>query len=686
MHDDFFELGGHSLLAVRLISAVRKAFTVEMPIGDVFDYPTIALLAEQIEKKSSDIVIPSIEIVQSRPERIPLSFSQERLWFIDQLEGSVQYHITSILRLKGKLNTEALCYSLQQIINRHEILRTTIREDDGQAYQYINSKDKWELHTIENPVDIENAKSLERYIKQIVNRPFDLANDHMLRADLIKLRDQEHILIITLHHIASDGWSASVIVKELVELWRAYEENRRPFLPELPLQYADFAMWQRNYIQGEVLEKKLRFWRENLQGVQPLELPTDYVRPLMQSTKGAFSRFTVDKEISDAIKQLAQKEGASLFMTLLAAFKVLLFRYSGQSDICVGTPIAGRQQQELEGLIGFFVNTLALRSELTDSISFRELLQQVRANTLKAYEHQEVPFEKVVETVVKERQLSRSPLFQVMFILQNTPEIDELHLKEMELIREVKEHDTTKFELTFSITESPGGMNGAVEYCSDLFNDQTIQRMIVHFKELLNSVIKDPNRDIATLPMLTVSEEQELLMSFNDTAKAFPEEKSIIDLFEEQVEKTPDSQAVVFENKSITYYQLNTRSNQLAHYLRTRGVKENTLVPISIERRIEMVIGVLAILKAGGAYVPVDPDYPVERIVYMIEDINANLILSSKESRVNIRNAEQIEILELDDDWSKIEDNQKIIRQAFIGLIICNTFFIPLVQQVGQKA
>lgn len=659
MHDDFFELGGHSLLAVRLISLIRKAFTVEMPIGDIFDYPTVALLAKQVEKQSGQTLLPTIEIANPRPDKIPLSFSQERLWFIDQLEGSVQYHISAVLNLKGTLSQEALAFALQNIINRHEVLRTVIREEDGRGYQFIQNKDAWQLNIVDGTAYNKDLNALQQFIRELVNQPFNLAHDYMLRADLIKIGNEQYTLVVTLHHIASDGWSASIIVKELVELYNAFYENRPAELPILPLQYADFAIWQREYLQGEVLKNKLAYWKENLYGVEPLQLPTDFVRPVVQSTRGASARFNIDKDLVTGIQQLSQQQGTSVFMTLLTAFKVLLYRYSGQQDICVGTPIAGRQQQELEGLIGFFINTLALRSEITDTISFAGLLQQVRATTLKAYEHQELPFEKVVEVVAQEREISRSPVFQVMFILQNTPPVDDLRLGKVELSREMNEHDKTKFELMFSMSELAEGMNGTVEYCADLYTAETIGKMITHFKALLQAVVTAPQQQVGLLPMLSPAEEQQLLIDFNDTATSYPSEKSIIDLFEKQVEKTPQSIALDFEGKQLTYQQLNERSNQLAHYLRGLGINENTLIPICIERSIDVIVAVIAILKAGGAYVPVDPDYPLERVQYMIADINAPVIISSKESSKNIQKDNGAKVLEIDSDWTEIEKQPK---------------------------
>ncbi len=660
VEDDFFDLGGHSLLAIRLIAAIRKAVKVEMEISDIFNYPTIALMAKQVEKQSGKTVLPSIAAQTSRPEHIPLSFSQERLWFIDQLEGSIPYHIPAVFRLKGLFNKDALHYALQQIINRHEVLRTVIREEDGLAYQYINPKDEWQLTCEDGAQFKENREAFQQHIRQLINKPFDLAYDHMLRANLVRLQDTEHVLVVTLHHIASDAWSASVIVKELLELWKAYEEGREAALPVIPLQYADFAIWQRNYLQGEILENKLAFWKKHLEGVEPLQLPTDYGRPLVQSTKGAFTRFFIDKEIAAGLQRLSQQEGASLFMTLLAAFKVLLFRYSGQQDICVGTPIAGRQQQELEGLIGFFINTLALRSELSDTISFKELLQQVRTNTLAAYEHQDVPFEKVVEAVVKERELSRSPLFQVMFILQNTPPVDDLRLGTLELIREANEHDTTKFELTFSMVESADGLNGAVEYCAELYNEETIQQMVTHFKELLQHIVKQPLQSISSLPMLTSEEKHCLLVDFNDTQSAIPSGKSIIELFDEQVAKNPAKVAIVFESKEITYGQLHQQSGQLANYLLRKGVRKETLVPICIERSIEMIVAIMGILKAGAAYVPIDPGYPMERISYILKDTAAGLVLTSSNSISTLPAIENLPCICVDSDWPHISKEETV--------------------------
>ncbi|MBK8551797.1 MAG: amino acid adenylation domain-containing protein [Ignavibacteria bacterium] len=677
IHDDFFELGGHSLLAVRLISAIRKAFNVEMPIGDIFDYPTVALLSGQLEVQSDAEVLPAIEVIKERPQRIPLSFSQERLWFIDHLEGSVQYHVPSVLRLTGKLNTEALERSLRSIIERHEVLRTVIREEEGVGYQFIKDSEGWSLETIDGKEYSEDKDKdkLQSYIKQLISTPFNLSEDYMLRAQLIKMSEEDHVLAVTLHHIASDGWSTSVIVKELVELYGAFEEGREPKLQPLPLQYADYAMWQRKYLQGEVLEKKLEYWKENLAGSEPLQLPTDFNRPAMQSIRGAVAGFKIEKDISDKLNKISQENGTTLFMTLLAALNVLLYRYSSQHDICIGTPVAGRQQQNLEGLIGFFINTLALRSEVNGNEGFKDLLQKIKATTLKAYEYQDVPFEKVVDAVVKDRDQSRTPIFQVMFVLQNTPDIPKLQLGNVMLSKEGHEHTSAKFDLTVNINETAQGFVGNIQYCTDLFNADTINRMIEHFKELLKSIVLNPEQNVGEMSMLTKEELHMLRVEFNNTKVDFQTDKTPIDLFEEHAEKTPDSPAIFFGSEKLTYKELNERSNKLAHYLISKGVKDETLIPICMDRSAGMIIGILGVLKSGGAYVPVDPEYPDERIRFMLEDTDAAIVLSSKSFRSKIPVSEKIEIIEIGGDWSKIDkmsyDNpDKIIKPDQLAYVI----------------
>ena len=658
IHDNFFELGGHSLLAMRVISSVRNDIGAELAIKDLFLNPNIADLALQIETQKKKSLLPPIE-VQPRPELIPLSFSQERLWFIDRLVGSIQYHLPAVIRLKGKLNTEALENALKSIINRHEVIRTVIQEINGKGYQKIKEKDGWNLQIIDEPKYKEDKNELQSKINQLIIAPFDLTKDYMLRCQLIKLDIDEYIFVMTMHHIASDGWSISIIVNELKEFYKAFEENREADLKPLQIQFADYSIWQKNYLQAEVLDEKIDYWKKQLQSAEPLELPYDYTRPSVQSIKGAVYGFSIDNELSDAIKKLSKDNGATIFMTLLAALNVMLYRYSGQNDISVGTPIAGRMQEETEELIGFFINTLTLRNEIYNETSFIDLLNKVKATTLEAYEHQDVPFEKVVETVVKQRDQSRSPLFQVMFVFQNTPEAKQLQLGEVELTFQEYEYTTSMFDFTLNMFETPQGLQGSFQYCTDLFSEDTIKRMIVHFNELLRSIVKKPDEKAGLLPMLSESEENIILSDFKGIESDYPKDKTILDLFEEQAAKTPGNTALVLNNSAMTYKELNERSNKLAFYLIEKGLKEESFVPICIERSFEMIVGIIGILKAGGAYVPVDPEYPEERIRFVIEDTKASFVISSNESSSKIPSVNNVEIIKIDEKNTGIE-NQSV--------------------------
>lgn len=588
----------------------------------------------------------------ARPRRIPLSFSQERLWFVDQLEGSVQYHMPAILRLKGGLDTEALAYALQQMVRRHEPLRTVIRQQDGEVSQELLTPDGWRLRRRE--IGQIEPQALDQQIEELIVSPFDLSKDYMLRADLLALDDGEYILVVTVHHIASDGWSLSIIVRELVEMYAAYIEGREALLPALPVQYADYAIWQRKYLSGEVLEKKLDYWRRQLEGVSALELPTDHVRPLTVSTRGATLVYHIDKELVDLLRTLSQRQGVSLFMTLLAGFKALLYRYSGQRDICVGSPIAGRQQQETEGLVGFFINTLALRSDLSGDPTIAQLLQQVRETTLSAYEHQDVPFEKIVEVVVKERDISRHPLFQVMFALQNIPEVPELRLGETELSSEKYGYTVVKFDLTFFIAETPEGLRIGIVYRTDLFEEETMRRMGGHYEQLLRSIVADPYKKVGELEMLTLGERFELLEEFSGDGVVYEKGRTVVELFGEQALRSPEAVAVVYEGYSLSYGELDRRSNQVGRYLRGQGVVVGTLVPLCMERSWEMVVGILGIMKAGGAYVPVDPAYPGERIRYMVEDSGGEIVLSSGGSFSLPDGLSGIRVIDVARDWAEI--------------------------------
>ena len=578
---------------------------------------------------------------------VPLSFSQERLWFIHNMEGSLLYHLPTILRLRGRLNREALSKALQEIVLRHEVLRTVFIEKEGRPYQVIRDAEDWKLDLIEGATYKEEPEGLQQYIAGLAKKPFDLSKDFMLRGALIRLSEQEHVVVVTMHHIASDAWSMPIIVREVMELYRAYDQGETPGLKPLDLQYADYSVWQRNYLQGEVLDKKLGYWKNKLGGVEPLGMPTDYPRPAVRSSRGASQQFRIEKELTGKLQQMSQQTGASLFMTLLSAYNILLYRYSGQSDIAVGTSIANRSRQEVEALIGFFVNTLTLRSELSDDISFSDLLSKVKATTMEAYEHQDVPFEKVVEAVVKERDPGRSPLFQVMLVLINTPESEQLQLGELQLSREPFVSNVSKFDITFFINESGGVMHGAVEYSTDIDNAETISGMIAHFKALLESAVSHPQEKIGRLKMLTEAEEEAIKKLSGETKVYAGDDQTVISIFEEQVSKTPEAIALVFEREKVTYGDLNQRANGLADTLISSGVKQGDLVPLLMERGSEMITAILGIMKAGAGYVPVDTSFPEDRIAFMLEDSKAKVVVTTGEASSKLPSSYQGEQIDL---------------------------------------
>ncbi|URC11724.1 non-ribosomal peptide synthetase [Flavobacterium sp. B183] len=652
IHDNFFELGGHSLLATRLVSMIRKDLKREVSIREVFEHTTISELGTHLSSQSEGVLLPVITRGE-RPERIPLSYSQERLWFLDQLQGSTEYHIPIVLSLEGALEISLLEQTLHGIVSRHEVLRSMLLSEEGIAYQQIISAEGWSLDT----EIISDELVLKNQIADYVNQPFDLSKDYKLRACLYTLGNQKYVLACVFHHIASDGWSEGILVNEFTQLYSALQSNSTPNLPTLHLQYADYAIWQRNYLEGAVLEDQLSYWESKLSDVSTLSLPTDYPRPSVPSNAGAAVSLALDQKLKTSLNAICKEEGVTLFMLLLSAFKILLSRYSGQEDICVGTPIANRTQAELEGMIGFFVNTLALRSDLSGDPSFRDVLSRVKQTTLEGYDHQLTPFEKVVDRVVTSRDRSMSPLFQVMFVLQN--EGDNQVQKENELhdiIISGYEFDTvsSKFDLTFSASENNNGISLVLNYCTALFDKATIESMLLHYQELVQSIVGNIKQPISTLSMLTQAEEHQLLNVFNNTEAAYPSDKTIVDLFEEQVKQTPNAVAVVYEDEKLTYKELNQRSNQLAYYLREQGVKPDALVGICLERSLEMLIGILGILKSGGAYVPIDPEYPTDRIAYMLKDAGIDLVVSSQTSCNVINRGEDISVLCLDKDWELI--------------------------------
>ena len=578
---------------------------------------------------------------RTRDAELPLSYAQQRLWFLDQFEpNSAFYNIPMALRLVGNLKQAALEQSLQEIIHRHEALRTNFITVDGKPSQIIQTETTWIVSVVDlkylSTLVLSEAEVTEQEItsqqlaQQQVTQPFDLAKGTLIRATLVVLSETEHVLLVYMHHVVSDGWSMGVFVQELAALYNAYAQGQPSPLAPLPIQYADFAIWQRQWLQGEVLQSQLSYWQQQLKDAPALlSLPTDRPRPPEQTYHGTHQEFALSFELTSQLTKLSQEKGCTLFMTLLAAFDTLLYRYTGTEDILVGSPIANRDRSEIEGLIGFFVNTLVMRTDLAGNPSFSELLLRVREMAMEAYTHQDLPFEMLVEALQPERDLSHTPLFQVMFVLQNAPTF-ELELTGLTVSPLLIKGTTSRFDLTLSMENTATGLVGWWEYNTDLFDASTIERMTGHFVTLLEGIIANPKERISQLPLLTEVEQQQLLVEWNDTEVDYPLHKCIHQLFEEQVELTPDAVAVEFQNQQLTYKQLNYRANQLAHYLRSWGVGADVLVGLCVERSLEMVIGLLGILKAGGAYVPLDPKYPSDRLSFILDDTQVKVLLTQQ--------------------------------------------------------
>jgi amino acid adenylation domain-containing protein len=606
---------------------------------------------------------PALEPIQPIPREgdLPLSFGQQRLWFLDQLEGgSATYNEFFALNVNGSLQITALEQTLTEMVRRHEILRTTFPMRNGIPVQAIAPTQPVPLPMVDlqQLLEVEQAAEVRRLAIEEQTRPFDLSNDPLLRATLLRLAEESYVLLLNMHHIVCDGWSMGIFIRELSALYEAFSKGALSPLPELPIQYADFAHWQRQWLQGEVLAAHLAYWRQQLAGAPPvLELPTDRPRSAVQTFRGATQFLALPKPLSQKLKVLSQRWGVTLFMTLLAAFQTLLYRYTGHSNICVGTPIANRNRSEIEGLIGFFVNTLVLHTDLSGNPSFPELLGRVRQVALGAYAHQDLPFEQLVEVLQPDRSLSHQPLFQVMFVvhdaLMTTLELSGVTLSSLEM-----DSETAKFDLTLSIADGEQGLMGSLEYNTDLFETATITRMLGHFQTLLEGIVANPEQRLSDLPLLTQAERHTLLVEWNDTEVDYPKDICIHQLFEAQVERTPDAIAVVFEDKQLTYRELNRRANQLAHHLRSLGIGPEALVGICVERSLEMVVGLLGILKAGGAYVPLDPAYPQERLTFMLEDSQVPVLLTQLQL-VEKLPEHQARVICLDADWDTITSNRE---------------------------
>jgi amino acid adenylation domain-containing protein len=658
INDNFFELGGHSLLAAQIVARLRREFGYDLPLRVLFECPTISLIAECPAIAGlplADIVSRSIQPVERNGEA-PLSFTQQQFWLLGQSEpDSASYNVRTAIKIAGFLNIQKLRQALTDLVDRHEILRTNIVVSEGSPMQLIKPSMNvvLDVSDLRQLSEAERAAEIKRVLAAEADTRFDLGQGPLWRSQLMQLGDAEQVLILTIHHIICDGWSVGVLLRELVTLYENSNDEHGGSLPPLPIQYADFAVWQRTRLDEKTLAPSLRYWRQQLAGASPrLDLPTDYPRPETPALHGARLSIKVPAEISQALKTFSQQQGTTLFMTLLAAFQILLFRYSGQEDVVVGTPVAGRIMLETESLIGAFVNTLVLRGQFLGNPTCSEYLSTVRETTLGAFSHQDVPFEKLVQELNPERSLNRSPLFQVMFALKNSPAAD-LRAEGLTLTPLKLNSVTSKFDLSLEAEEDADGLCLSCEYNADLFVPATIERMLGHLQNLLEAILADPAQRVADLPLLGPAEREKVLVEWNETRGDILDGVCIHQLFEAQVEKTPAAIAAEFNGCQMSYAELNERTNRLAHYLRRQGVGPEVLVGICVDRSLEMLVAMLGVLKAGGAYVPLDPAYPRERITFMIEDAGLTLVLTQESLVANLAGCETC-LISIDDDWKTI--------------------------------
>ncbi len=619
------------------------------------------LLLRKLQAKRGEA--PDLQEIPRRKDaaRFPLSYSQKQLWFLQQLDrASSFYNISAALRLQGKLDVSALAESLSQVITRHEVLRAKIITENGEPVQTIEPPYdlRFSVTNLEDPDPAKREELIRMLAKEEAHRPFDLAKDRLIRASLLRVDDSEHVLLLTMHHIVADGWSIGVMIREIALLYEALIRGLASPLPKLSIQYADYAQWQLDRLQGDILEKQLSHWRQVLDPMPPvLELPIDKPRPAIQTFKGAHQSFAVSSDLSKALYALGREEHATLFMTLLTAFAALLSRYSGQEDFCVGTPIANRDRAEIQGLIGYFVNTLTIRFNFSGDPSFRQMLRTTRETVLQAFSHHDLPFEMLVDALHPDRNVSYSPLYQVMFALQGKA-IDDLTFGDLQLSLVEVENETAKFDLLLMMEGNEASLTGSFEYNTNLFEAPTMVRMVAHFERLLQEIVAHPDNSISSLALMAEDERRQVVAEWNDTGTAYPKDRTIQEIFEAQVERSPDAVAVDYGEEKLTYADLNRQANQLAHYLIGLGVGPDVLVGMYLERCPAMIVAMLGILKAGGAYLPLDIDYPQERLAFMLADARSPVLLTQDHLLSKLPKNEAT-VLRLDADWEMIAKQEE---------------------------
>ncbi|SMO94796.1 AMP-binding enzyme C-terminal domain-containing protein, partial [Flavobacterium resistens] len=633
--DNFFELGGHSLIVVQVINQISKQLGKTISFNMFFANPTIKAFNKEL-KQSEYLCIPKAV----EDESYPLTASQNRFWILSQLEGgSLAYNMPAAVKLNGNIDIDKFEESFRLLIKRHEILRTYFKSNDqGEVRQFIIPIEQVSFSITQKSFLNKNNQheSVSDYLEEVNKEPFDLEKAPLIRVSLIKLREDEHVFFLSLHHIIGDGWSMLLLISEVVKIYNSLLQGKQANLPELDIQYKDYAVWLNSELQQEKHQASEDFWLNQFSGELPvLDLPSFKKRPSVQTYNGASLTHEFSKSFLDKLKGFSEKHQSTLFMTLMTGVKVLLHKYSGQDDIVIGTPIAGREHPDLEHQIGLYLNTLAIRTLFKEQNSFLELLNQEKETLLGAYEHQAYPFDELVGKLNLKRDMSRSALFDVLVVLQNQQQVFGLRNEESLSGLQVDSYNftnnTAQFDISFTFVETEG-LDLSIEYNTDIYDLELIERIFVHFENLLTKCIEEQDKAIESIDYLTQGEKQQLLVDFNDSKVDYPKDKTIIDLFEEQVDKTPDNIAVVFEEVQLTYKQLNEKANQLAYYLReTYKIQADDLIGIKLERSEQMILAILGILKSGAAYVPIDPSYPQERIAYIEKDSNCKIVIDEQE-------------------------------------------------------